>query len=259
VAAVGRRAPVIVLVGLAIAGAIWLPPVLRNVPAVRVQSPCLDARIPTEVPVCEPDPLLAGEILRRGAADYRPGMGGGAVRLDPRWQALAATVVVPGVPTPGVTIMSPGWPASATTFVHELSTPTGHRKRIVVLEDLDRVTVIEPATLTGGPATLIYRGDVRTDGGTGDLFNTFRPRVPGARVWAGEWTDRCGFEVRFEIEGVGGRFTYRLDDGDTVTRWLLDPRDFGKRLRARRDLPMVLRAAGTDGVRSGMDRKALGR
>jgi len=254
-----RRAPVLIFALACGVAAIWLPPVLRNIPAVRVQSPCLDARIPGELPVCEPDALRAAEILRQGVADYRPGMYGSAVRLDPRWQALATTLVVPGVPTPGVTIMSPGWPAAATTFVHELSTPTGHRKRIVVLEDLDRVTVIEPAALLGGPARVIYRGDVDTDWKSHDIFRSIRPQIPGARVWAGEWTDRCGFEVRFEVEGVAGRFTYRLDDGDTVTRWLLDPREFGKRLQARRDLPRVLRVAGVDGVRSGMDAKALGR
>ncbi|MDB5319249.1 MAG: hypothetical protein JWN40_880 [Phycisphaerales bacterium] len=154
-----------------------------------------------------------------------------ATRPDSRWAALSARFRI-----------TQSYAREATVFLHELWTPDG-RRRLVVLEYAprwaDRVYVVEPASgwMTGEPRLLLGERVAWGDDIKGFFVETVRLDGPD-RVWAGvpDRLDRSRFRVAFLRGGVAGTFEYRLGDDDRLTMRLLDADVFVARAQKQQEI-----------------------
>ncbi|HYE18553.1 MAG TPA: hypothetical protein VEA69_08920 [Tepidisphaeraceae bacterium] len=233
---VARRWPLWLLLAAAGLGWAYGPPAWRHGRLIRLQEACLSAELPRERPVIEADAVAAAALVAARPAEYRRNPVGHAVRVDPRWAALAAELGLPPWPDP-----PPGYPLW-TMFCHERFTPDG-RRRLVVVEGWGLhavVTTVEPGGWAGRRPRVAWR-DSAVWGPASAKAYVEAHDVPGSsRHEAGvpDPDDRSRFTVPIVRKGVHGTFELRLGDDDRVTIRLLDPDAFTARanvLRAARD------------------------
>ncbi|HYE19072.1 MAG TPA: hypothetical protein VEA69_11545 [Tepidisphaeraceae bacterium] len=219
--------PVGLLVLVAVLAVAYGPHARRHYQLMRLQAACLSADLPQDRPVYEEDPAAAAALAAERPADYTLDVGdqaARAVRVDPRWAALAAEAGMG--PVPYVLL---GW-TQPTTFCHERFTPAG-RRRLVVVEGWRRsarATVVEPSGWTGGRPRVAWRGMPEWDRTTEDALGSTNYLPGSLRVGAGtpDPADRSRWTAPFVFCGVPGTFEYQLADDDTVTVRLLDPAGF---------------------------------
>src|SRR4051812_31673275 len=81
----------LVAVGLGIA---YGPRAWRRYQLLKLQEACLTAELPQDRPVEEDDPAAAAALMAARPGEYVLRSDGCAVRVDPRWAALAAELGV---------------------------------------------------------------------------------------------------------------------------------------------------------------------
>ncbi len=216
-----RRAwPVGLLLIIAGLGIAYGPGVWRRWQVIKLQEACMTA----ELPVWEEDPTAARALVAAWPGEYQLTRSGWAVRADPQWAALAATLDVPA--WPNVTL---GYPLD-TLFCHERRTPDG-RRRLVVVEGGLHCTVIDPAAWpVGDGPRVVWREQVEWDAAGGAGIFMMGPSRIGAGV--SDPADPTRFTAPFVWYGVPGTWEYRLGNDDRVTMRLLDPDGFTAQAKA---------------------------
>jgi hypothetical protein len=252
----GRRAlrrarrwwPIGLVLAVGALGAVYGPGAWRNAQLMRVQSACASAVLTAAAdrPI-DADPDRARALCAARPDEYR--LTGPkrevAMRTDPRWTALATAL---GLPSPATAAGG-----RSTTYVGERFTPDG-RRRIVVIEDVVGVTLIEPGTLTRPPRVIstdaVALPDNRSleDGGNAGLYL----ELPLAMYWnpdlaigpgAPDPADRSRVTVPIALGGTAtGAFDYTLLDSDKVLLELRDAAGFDRRMAEARKAHRASRA-----------------
>jgi hypothetical protein len=203
------------------------PPAYRHYRLHRLQEACMSAALPEDRPVIEFDPDAAHALASAHPGEYHVSRFGTAVRVDPRWTALATAMGVPPWP---------GWRRDfpyPTECCHERYTPSGHR-RLVVADGLYRVTVIEPANGLSGRPRVLWRGEVTADRATYDAIDSARHLYGPHRTYGAlpDPADRTRLTLQLLYNGVPGTWEYRLGDDDRVRVRLINPFGFFARAMA---------------------------
>jgi len=197
---------------------------------MQAQSACMATELPADRPLIECDPARAKALVSRWPTEYRlvgPGVG---VRVDPRWETLARELALP----------SPSRSPHATMFLGERISPNGNR-RLVVVEDVTGVTVIEPA------APLRAARVLNTDAGrdsTGSMLGMSTHTVnvelalaayfnPEVRIVSAvrDPINRSLWTVPVYLRGVRRTWEYQLHDDDTVLVRFVDLEHFNAAVR----------------------------
>ena len=234
-----RAAVLVAGVMLGLAGYKWGPIVWQQGPILFWQRQCMHYSASPEQVVYEEDPsevarLLTGErytryrLMRGSFTDPTPVKTlAAAARMPTRWTRLIE-LAPPKFPLPGRM-------SGAILFLHERTSPSGHRRLVCVRYYAENysftpqfvpgynceVQVITPATWTAAPASTSSSGafvgwNLQVNLPVPANFPRSPPRV---RIYAGQVDpdDDARFTVRYEMWGQSDVLDGRLGDDDTVS------------------------------------------
>ena len=220
-------ATLLLLVGAIFAGWRWGPYLWHQGNILYWQSKCMRYSPPESMVVYEENPTAAAELLNsspqyfayaiyRGKDWNHPGPTVQAAAYRPQgWDKLQA---VAGLPL----INGIGTVNGAIVFLHELVSPGGNHRLVVIEYDaqrdcftpllINRAEVIVPGTWRSGPT----RVEKPTVWDVEVMFPTTPPQV---RIYAGQVdpADASHFTIRYEMWGQTDVLDGRLDNNDGIT------------------------------------------
>jgi hypothetical protein len=205
--------PAGLLLVIAIVCTVYGPKAWRQRQLLRLQGACLTAELRRDLPVNERHPEAAWVLVAARPAEYQLDSWGRAARTDPRWTRLSTELGLP----PYVTGRR-GWP-TGLSFLGERYTPSGLR-RLVVIEDMELVTVIDPATWThAARVTFRRQADCSLDDWSAMAF----AGLGAIGVGVADQADRTRVTVPVDGDGGAAVLEFRLDDNEIVTWRVLEP------------------------------------
>jgi hypothetical protein len=210
----------------------WGPSAWRQVKLLYWQRRCLNYTAPADQVVYEEDPTQAAKLLAGDPQFAAYPIARGSLRGEEDATNVNAAARIPDcwgkfTSVAGIApMMRFGSAPGAIPFLHELVSPTGHRRLVAIRYFPDthtfvsspiaghnyESTVLTPATLTRAPvpALRIYVLSV---------LSNFPRHAPNVRVYAGQFdpNDKAHFTIAYQMWGQNDVLDGRLDDKDDIT------------------------------------------